>query len=55
MSYDDERAESALKLLYSLGKKRQILFFTCHLRDVEHAEKLGIKISHLEEERENVC
>lgn len=42
-SFDDKRAALALLLLQDLGKKRQILFFTCHGRDVSFFEKIKAK------------
>lgn len=45
-SFDDLRAELALELLRELGKKRQILLFTCHSREaklLESANEVSIQ------------
>lgn len=53
--YDDIRAKSALGLLAELGEKRQVLFFTCHRRDMENASGIGAELIDLKEEIEDVC
>ncbi|MBO5364299.1 MAG: AAA family ATPase [Clostridia bacterium] len=55
MAYDDGRAELAMGLLKELAKHRQIIFFSCHGREVENAKKRNVAIRYLEEERENGC
>lgn len=55
MAYDDERATTAMELLSTLAQERQILFFTCHRRDAEKAEQIGVKVCHLEEEIDYGC
>ncbi len=50
MSYDDKRQNAAIELLSELAKKRQIIAFTCHSRDVNNAEKYGSAIHKLKEE-----
>ena len=42
-SFDDKRAALALLLLWDLAKKRQILFFTCHGRDLSFFKKITEK------------
>ncbi len=42
MSFDDERAESAIMLLRELcSENRQAVMFTCHRRDIECSKKFG--------------
>lgn len=33
--YDDERTDNAMKCIYDISKKQQVIFFTCKLREVE--------------------
>ncbi len=54
-SYDDERAKAAMDLLLQLAENRQILFFSCHGREVENAKKRNVIIRYLEEEENDGC
>jgi len=40
--YDDNRTENALKLISELGKKQQVIIFTCKQREVEMIKELGL-------------
>ena len=40
--YDDNRTENALKLISELGKKQQVIIFTCKQREVEMIGDLGL-------------
>ncbi len=55
MSYDDKRADMAMQLLMQLAETHQILFFSCHGRDVDNAKKRNVIIRYLEEERNDGC
>ncbi|QNU67012.1 AAA family ATPase [Ruminiclostridium herbifermentans] len=33
--YDDERIDNAIKCIYDISEKQQVIFFTCKLREVE--------------------
>ncbi len=54
-AYDDIRAELAMDLLVELAKEHQILFFSCHNREVENAKKRNVIVRYLEEERNDGC
>ncbi len=43
--YDDKRTENALKLISELGKKQQVIIFTCKQREIEMIENLGLAAS----------
>jgi uncharacterized protein YhaN len=40
VEYDEARAENAMQVLKDLSQERQIIFFTCHRREKELAEKI---------------
>ncbi len=46
-NFDDRRAVLALELLRELGKKRQILLFTCHTREARWARTAGVPVAEL--------
>ncbi len=43
--YDDKRTENALKLISELGKKQQVIIFTCKQREIEMIGDLGLSES----------
>ena len=51
VNFDDKRMELALELLKELGAKRQILLFSCHLRETEWAEEHGVAVCPLHSDR----
>ncbi len=55
VAYDDKRAEYAMELLQTLAENRQILFFSCHGREVKNAKKRNITVRYLEEEGNDGC
>lgn len=46
-AYDDERAGSALDLLFDLSHTWQTFLFTCHMADKDRAKELGAHIINL--------
>jgi uncharacterized protein YhaN len=42
--FDDERSESAIKLLAEVSKVHQVLLFTCERRTRDIAESLGARV-----------
>lgn len=48
--YDGARAEAAFDLICEISKKRQVILFTCHERDVDTAMRHGAVIYRLEEQ-----
>ncbi len=55
VTYDDERGEYAMELLEKMAENRQILFFSCHSRELQIAKKRNIEIRYLEEEGNDGC
>ena len=47
ISYDNERAESALNLLNELGEKQQIVLFACREFERNKADALGAHIINI--------
>ncbi len=43
--YDDNRTQNALKLISELGKKQQVIIFTCKQREIEMIGDLGLAAS----------
>lgn len=46
-AYDDERAESALRLIAEVGTEKQVLLFSCHTSDRDISAKLGANIINI--------
>jgi uncharacterized protein YhaN len=42
--FDDERSESAIKLLAEVSQAHQVLLFTCERRTRDIAESLGARV-----------
>ncbi len=49
VNFDDDRARATLEVLAQFGGKNQVLLFTHHGRDRQHASELGIPVVDLEE------
>ncbi|MTI68895.1 MAG: hypothetical protein FH751_01400 [Firmicutes bacterium] len=45
--YDKYRLKNILKLLYKLSKERQIIIFTCHLRESEMLKDLNVDYNYV--------
>lgn len=55
VTFDDGRAKQAIKLLQDLGKRRQVLLFTCHNRVKEFGAELSANINDFKEEIKDGC
>src|SRR5699024_4233690 len=48
IQYDDSRLKNIMKVLSDIGKDRQVILFTCHKREKEIMEEVGIDFNYLE-------
>lgn len=45
VQYDDNRLTNIMEFLADIGRERQVILFTCHNREREILEDLGVKFN----------